>query len=328
VGATSATSFTHNGVSPAQNITYFIRVVNKDQTITACSNRVSFFSTQAQVPNYIYIRNVSVVNKNSADLKIYIDVSKPSKGIDIIRSEDGINYSTIASLPPNGNANYTYTDEKIDASTTSYFYRAVVRDSCGNIRTKSAVAKTILLKVIEDKEQLFYKHLNWTDYKGFAGNVSGYKIYRIVNDAFNNSPVATTGPSDTTYVDDVENEAPNGSKIEYLVEAIEGIGNPYNFRENSYSNDVKVYVEDKIFIPTAFAPHGVNRVWLPITHFVDKTEYNLSVFNRWGQKLFETNNDKEGWNGNGATPDVYTYLISYKNSRGEYKELKGTFTCL
>jgi gliding motility-associated-like protein len=83
-------------------------------------------------------------------------------------------------------------------------------------------------------------------------------------------------------------------------------------------------MEGKIFVPTAFAPKGKNRIWLPVTHFIDKTEYTVSVFDRWGKIVFETHDDKVGWNGNGATNDVYAYLITYKNSRGEYKEVKGT----
>ncbi len=87
-------------------------------------------------------------------------------------------------------------------------------------------------------------------------------------------------------------------------------------------------MEADVFIPTAFAPKGVNKVWKPVTHFVDKSDYNLKIYNRWGNLLFETNDDTVGWDGNGAPNDVYVYLIEYKNSRGEYTQLKGTFTLL
>ena len=328
VGATTGTSFVHTNVNPAQNICYFIRVVNKDQTITSSSNRYCFFSTQTQAPNYVYIKSASIIDKNTAEIKMYLDLSKTSTGIDLTRSEDGINYSGIAFLPFNGTSNYAYTDINLNSQTTSYYYRAVVRDSCGNPRTVSTPHKTILLKVQEDKELIFSKHLNWTDYKGFAGNVSGYNIYRVVNDVRGNSPVGTTGAMDTTYTDDIEDEAPNGSKIEYVVEAVEGISNPYGFLEKSLSNKEQVYMEGRVFIPTAFAPKGLNKIWLPVTHFVDKTDYSLRIFNRWGAKLFETTDDKQGWDGKDANDDVYVYLISYKNARGEYIQLKGTFIML
>ena len=76
------------------------------------------------------------------------------------------------------------------------------------------------------------------------------------------------------------------------------------------------------------APNGKNKIWLPITHFIDKADYNVSIFNRWGTKLFETNDATKGWDGKNALPDVYVYLINYKNSRGEYQQLKGTLILL
>lgn len=328
VGSTTGTSFVHEGVDPSQSLCYFVRVFNSDRTITSSSNKACFFSTQALAPDYVYISAASIVDDSTAEIKILLDISKPSAGIDLMRSEDGVNFGSIAFLAANGSAQYAYTDAGIDAHNTSYVYRAVVRDSCDNPRIKSNDSKTILLKVHEDKEIIFNKNLSWTDYKGFAGGVSGYNIYRIVNDVVPNSPVGTTGPMDTTYTDNIEEEAPNGSKIDYYVEAVEGIGNPYGLQETCKSNKEAVYQEAKIFVPTAFAPNGVNKTWLPVTHFVDKTDYELTVYNRWGNKMFQTSDDKEGWDGKNGSAGVYAYLIVYRNSRGEYIELKGTFTML
>lgn len=327
VGSTTTTSFVHKKVDPSQNICYFIRAVNKTQTITSSSNRYCFFTTQALAANYVYIRSASIIDKNKAEIKMYLDLSKQSKGIELTRSEDGLNYTSIAFLPFNGSAMYSYTDENIYSQTTSYYYRAVIHDSCGNPRGKSAPHKTILLKVDNDKEMLFNKKITWTNYKGFDAGVSGYNIYRIINDTQSPSPVGQV-VSDSTFTDNLEDEASNGSKIEYLVEAVESLGNMYGFKETALSNKEQVYIEGRIYIPTAFAPHGRNKIWLPVTHFVDKTDYNLRVFNKWGNKLFETTDDTHGWDGKDATSDVYVYLITYKNSRGEYLELKGTFTFL
>ena len=154
--------------------------------------------------------------------------------------------------------------------------------------------------------------------------MSGYNIYRVINDVKSASPVASTGPTSNYYIDNLEDEVSNGSKIEYLVEAVEGLGNPYGFLEASKSNTTAVYMEGQIFVPNAFAPTGKNKIWLPITFFIDTQEYTVSVFNRWGTKIFETHDSNKGWDGFGYQSDVYAYLITYKNSRGEYKEVKGT----
>ncbi len=328
VGATTQTNFTHSNVQASANCCYFIRVINTDKTITSSSNRVCFFSKQPLSPSFVYITSASVLDKKSVQLKLFIDTSKKSSSITIYRSTNNINFNRITNAAFNNTPFYTIIDDNADTKHTFYYYKAVINDACGNERIQSQVVKTILLKVQDDNEEIFIKHLCWTNYLGFNGGVSGYNIYRVVNDIQNTTPIASKGPTDTTFTDDVNEEAPNGSKIEYVIEALEGIGDSYGFAETSKSNLQDIYIEGRLFVPSAFAPNGKNKVWLPITHFIDKTEYNVSIFNRWGVKLFETNDDTKGWDGINATPDVYVYLIDYKNARGEYKQLKGTVLLL
>lgn len=324
IGSTTQTSFTHNNVAPGQNICYFIRVVNVNQNITASSNRSCFFSDQVPASGFVYIYNANVLSNTTNQVNVFVDTSKTSVGVEIQRSEDGMNYSAIGFVAFNGSPYYSFADATADSRNISYYYKAVIKDSCGNSRTTSNISKTILLKVKEDPDELFTKHLYWTDYKGYIGGVSGYNVYRIINDVQSTTPVGFTGTGDTLFTDQLEDEAPNGSKIDYKVEAVEGIGDSYGFLERSNSNTVPVYVEGKVFVPNAFAPKGKNRIWLPVTHFVDKSEYSVVVFNRWGSKIFETSDDTKGWDGANCLPDVYAYLIRYKNARGEYQELKGT----
>jgi len=328
VGNTTETTFTHTNVQPGANCCYFIRAINTTKNISSSSNRNCFFSNQPQAPGFVYIQTATVLDKENVRLKLFLDTTKKFMGITIYRSIDAITFTRVTSIGFNGTPFYEVMDEDADAKHTFYFYKAVVNDGCGNERTQSQLVKTILLNVQEDKEQIFTKHLQWTNYLGFNGNVSGYNIYRVINDVQNATPIASKGPTDTTYTDDVNEEAPNGSKIEYVIEAVEGIGNVYSFLESSKSNLEDIYIEGRLYVPTAFAPTGKNKIWLPITHFIDKTDYRVSIFNRWGAKLFETNDDTKGWDGKNALPDTYVYLINYKNSRGEYQQLKGTVLLL
>jgi hypothetical protein len=330
VGTSSITTFTHNGVSPAQNISYFVRVFNKGHSISSSSNRVNFFSYQVPAPLFVYVSNASVIDKTSIEIKLVIDLSVPSQGVDLLRSSDGVNFASIAYMPFTGGSFFSFVDKEVDPNSTSYYYKAIVTDACGNPRVNSNVAKTVLLKIRSDKENDFKKNLIWTDYKGYDGGTSGYNIYRVVNEVMPSSPTAQRGFGDTTFVDDVEDEASNGSKVEYFVEAVEGGGIPdqYGLSEIAKSNKVEVYQEARVFVPGAFAPQGINKIWLPVTHFVDKNEYQVRVFDKWGEIVFSTNSDLEGWDGKNAKPDVYVYLISFKNSRGEYIEVKGTFVML
>ena len=68
--------------------------------------------------------------------------------------------------------------------------------------------------------------------------------------------------------------------------------------------------------PNAFTPNGdgTNDVFRPIGQ-CPVEEYRLQVFNRWGERIFESLGINEGWNGdvNGvaAPVDVYIYQVEY-----------------
>lgn len=328
IANTTDTTFLHTGTTPGKDTYYFIRVINNPKTITASSNRAHFFTTQVRASNFVYIKTATVSGKSSAQLRLYLDTSRVSNGIDIYRSDDGVNFSNIGFLPFSREPNYHFDDNDVRTGNQSYFYKAIIKDSCGNNRVVSNIAKTILLKVQEDEDKIFTKHLSWSDYMGFSGGVNRYNVYRVINDVTEDTPVAVTNPTLTVYTDEIEDEATKGAKIEYMVQAIEGPGNIYGFSETGNSNAVAVYMDGRIYVPTAFAPNGVNKKWLPVTHYIDKKEYSVMVYNRWGHKVFETNSDEVAWDGTDCTPDVYVYIIRYKNSFGEYKEIKGTVLML
>jgi gliding motility-associated-like protein len=83
----------------------------------------------------------------------------------------------------------------------------------------------------------------------------------------------------------------------------------------------------QILIPNAFSPNlsgpgdsaGQNDVFRPILRGV--TNFQMLVFNRWGQLLFETDNPDKGWDGyyqgKLCQQDVYVYKIVAKYSSGE-----------
>ena len=81
-----------------------------------------------------------------------------------------------------------------------------------------------------------------------------------------------------------------------------------------------------IYFPTAFTPNndGLNDLF-KILWSGNLTEYHLSVYNRWGQKVFETFDYSKGWNGsfNGQIQSSQTFVWSCQFKRqGDAKRIK------
>ncbi len=79
-----------------------------------------------------------------------------------------------------------------------------------------------------------------------------------------------------------------------------------------------------IFLPNAFSPNGdgINDLFKPKGNFFGIKDYELRIYNRWGEQIFETQDPDEGWNGrvlnvrNESPPGVYVYKLFYNNTRG------------
>ena len=324
VGSSSGTTFSHVGLNPGDVYCYFIRVRNSDLTITASSNTTCFTATGLPGPSYVYINSVSV-NTESKQMEITytVDLTNPFKGCNIYKSEDGINFTKLAFVASSTTQPQMYTDAKVKTLEKNYYYSIQAADDCNNPGVWSDTSKSVVLHVSNDNENVFYNTLTWDDYTKWSGGVASFNIYRAVNGVFDPSPISNVPVGTKTYIDNVQDFVSAQGKFSYYVEAVEGAGNIHGFMDLAKSNPADAYVEASVFVPNAFAPKGINSFWLPVAQYVEKTDYKVMVFNRYGVKVFETKSDTEGWTGDAATDDVYVYLIEYKNARGEYIQLKG-----
>lgn len=74
-----------------------------------------------------------------------------------------------------------------------------------------------------------------------------------------------------------------------------------------------------MYVPNAFTPDGdqYNNQWKPIGYNVNSIHF--TIFNRWGETLFESYNPNYGWDGtyNGkiCQDGVYTYKIEWTDNK-------------
>jgi gliding motility-associated-like protein len=90
---------------------------------------------------------------------------------------------------------------------------------------------------------------------------------------------------------------------------------------------VTVSVEEPVFVPNAFTPEGdgLNDEFLPSLEGVH--DYRMTIYDRWGQKIFETTELKEGWNGANCMQGVYVYRLTYTdNASNRERRREGSVT--
>lgn len=86
-----------------------------------------------------------------------------------------------------------------------------------------------------------------------------------------------------------------------------------------------------IYTPNAFRPESdipENREFMPVSTGVDPQSFNMKIFNRWGEVIFETNSLDRKWDGttknnNPAPVGNYIWKADFKDIQGFQHSMKG-----
>ena len=77
---------------------------------------------------------------------------------------------------------------------------------------------------------------------------------------------------------------------------------------DSLTKVIEVESDISIYVPNTFTPDGdaLNEVWKPVISGNDIYNFNLKVYNRWGELIWESNDQSVGWDGTYAGKLVKT----------------------
>ena len=102
------------------------------------------------------------------------------------------------------------------------------------------------------------------------------------------------------------------------------------------SDTIEVKYEEcncDIIFPNAFSPNGdhINDKFIPI-HTCSYLEYSFMIFNRWGEKIYESDNPSDIWDGTyhgiDAPLGVYVYVVQFQFSNRKRMVKHGNITLL
>jgi gliding motility-associated-like protein len=126
--------------------------------------------------------------------------------------------------------------------------------------------------------------------------------------------VLTPGPDYKTY------QWQDGSSFTSFLAINQGIYSVEVSDNNGcYGSDtVELVPCSQVFLPNAFSPDGNNKVFRPVTGGLVLLDFNMVIYNRWGQMIFETKDYHTGWDGKYnetiVPSGIYSYFITYNTA--------------
>jgi gliding motility-associated-like protein len=186
-----------------------------------------------------------------------------------------------------------------------YDYSITAIDSCGNM-SQSTVISPIYLTGSTDPQN-FAANLGWSSYP-----TPDYCAERLNIDSSweNLGCVNSLNFSDEEFADD-ESFAKRCYRVRSGTEP------------KSYSNVICLPFVAQLWIPNAFSPNadGINDVWQ--LRGIGIKEIKVSVYNRWGQLVYDGGRLTDSWDGDNAQEGVYLYIVQYQENSGRKRLEKG-----
>lgn len=300
---------------------------SKKQIATSCIREVNFIFSER--PEQTYFRHASVKGED-IEVCFGTDIHKPFLRYRLERSTTGAegSFTTIVDTANVASTPFCYMDLGMNVQNVSYHYQLKTVDTCGAVIPALIPVQSILLQAELNEDRT--ASLEWTSYDGFHAGLDHYKIYRYVNGELDKSffPIVINFFTD---VDPVVSDIT--LNIEYQVEAVSKVfENESGDPDQALSNRAKLKLNqsDVITFPNAFAPTGTNNIFKPtIDPSINMSVYRLLIYNRWGELIFETNLQREGWDGRIkgklAPTGGYAYFLRIVTDTEDSYERRGSF---
>ncbi len=332
--AGNAITFTFQNASANIEYCFSVRAIESGTGNAAASSQACLTLDVVSGVNTLIVTNATVTADNQASVSWIWNIDAQIKSVNIQRSFNGTNFSDVNTQtmpPPSLNRTNTFGDDAANTNQSAVYYQIKTVDAC-NAEVISNKVATIFLRS-DSKGTGGENLLRWTAYINENATNIIYELYR----AAGNAPpvlVSTVNADIREYTDKLDLSDPAQATACYFILAKIQLTLPDGTTQTveSRSNNACSSQDSKIYIPNAFAPNGVNREFRPYLQFGEPTAYLLSIYDRWGGKLFETRAIDNGWdgrsNGKDAPQGVYTYLLQLTQSNGEIIETAGSVLLL
>lgn len=283
------------------------------------SNQSCFETKYPEVIDFNYLQTVTVRDKSEIEIDLYQDLSGEGTTYELFRSKDGGAFKSMGQYVPTTDPVLTIVDTDVNADMSQYTYKWKAFDGCGVELPESNIGKNILLVNAPVSESLV-NSISWSGYASWDGGVQSYQVYRKTGSETEYSLHATLGPNTLHYQESIADYITEGGEFCYKIVAIEG-ANQYDASAKSESNVLCITQEPYMWVPNAIVLNGYNKIFKPVAGFIDFSSYRMEIYNKWGQRIFSSEDINDGWdgkvNGHPAREDYYRYIIAYRDGSGK-----------
>lgn len=326
--------YTHTGLTDGVTYQYYIEATFTETPSTSLSNSRFQTVSLAPGPTYAYLSTVSVQDENTVYVKVHVDNVITNHLYHLERRrKDGQYYTDVTIASAGGTDTVEMWDvdlpeDGVDLvlSELQYEYRVHVVNACNDTVLTTNYGRNVLLAGLANPERLV-NTLSFTDYWEWDGAIDGYQVYRSELPGDLGVVVGSFNAGQQVFEDDVADELLTPGQFCYTVEVQEEL-NSFGLAEVSFSNQLCLQMDPKIWVPNAFMVYGVNNIFKPVIGYADFTTYTMSIYSRWGDVLYQTQDINEGWDGNWrgslVQEGAYVYHIEIEDGEGQLHERVGT----
>jgi gliding motility-associated-like protein len=242
---------------------------------------------------------------NIDNVNIFSDTCNKPDGVAIAHVSGGNKPFSYSWLPYGGNDSAAY-------ALTAGSYKLSVTDAGGCITTTSVIIANYNTPVsVQACCDTTIHKIGTTVHLLANGSVNDYSWYPFAGLSCNACPNPVTTPTVTT---------------EYYVTVTNNQG-------CTAHDSVLITVEcGDVFVPNAFSPNGDNINDVVYVYGGCIESMHFTIYDRWGNMVFETNDPAAGWNGqaNGvpANSGVYDYTLQATEYNGDVINKRGSITLM
>ena len=309
---------TLTNITLGDSLCYLIRTRETVLNKTSSSNTVCFFTRKLLAPKVNYLANVTVDNDAHLEISFQTDIAAD---IDTLYLEKAItgssNFTTFKSYPKSTIlSNNLVQDLSADFNSSSFTYRTKTFDKCLNLTSTSNIGTSILLNkpVFMNDEY----RLKWNPYQRWELGILDQSI-EYSYDRFTWNTLQKVNATTFTYT--FNNQLPVTDSVCFRIVNSETL-NSNGSAAISVSNIHCVYVIKDFYFPGTINPNSHNNTFKIYGSGIEKTRQKLEIFNRWGEKVFESTNLQIGWDGkiNGEIADMgnYIYKATFYDQTNKY----------